>query len=402
MLGIGIFGEYIMKVFVVDNVHMIKDLEGNYYSPSIYDYNFLKRYLKVFDEVQFIGKVKKVVDLDREKYNLLTGEGVSIIELPWYQGFKQMLKKMPELLKIYKESCQNCDCIIFRVAQMESFFVYILGKRKKQPFAIEVVNDPATFIDMPAIFRICSIVLLKLMAKKARGASYVTEHFLQQKYPVNKKKGSFETFYSSIELKREDIFKEPLFYRGEKEKPFRIAHVSNAINTDIKGHSTLLKAVKKVLDDGYKIETICIGDGTKVEEYQNYCEMHKINDSVHFIGRVSNRGKLLEILRTCNLMVLPTKMEGLPRTIIEAMAVGLPCISTPVAGIPELLERKYLFAPDDWMGFALEIERLMETPLELYNMSVRNLSKSKEFISDNLEERRTWFYNKLREAVLSS
>jgi len=121
---------------------------------------------------------------------------------------------------------------------------------------------------------------------------------------------------------------------------------------------------------------------------------------VEFRGRISDRKKIFDILRSSNLMVLPTRMEGLPRTIIEAMAVGLPCISTPVAGIPELLDEKYLFDPDDYKGFANEIIRLMDSPEELFRMSRDNIEKAKQFSKTKLEIRRTWLYEKLKEDVL--
>ena len=81
------------------------------------------------------------------------------------------------------------------------------------------------------------------------------------------------------------------------------------------------------------------------------------------------------------------------------MAVGLPCLSTPVAGIPELLDEKYLFDPQDYRGFASKVEHLMNAPDELLKMSVENIEKAKAFTSDVLETRRTSFYKCLRESV---
>lgn len=383
-----------MRVFVVDNVHIVKDRNAVYYSPSIYNYSFLERYLKVFDEVRFIGKVKYVDEVDSTKYNILSGKHVEIVELPWYQGLFQMLQMLPSLISIYKKSCEGCDCYIYRVAQMESFFAYLFRDRKK-PYAIEVVNDPATFVDIPMVMRIFSIVMLKWIAANAQGASYVTKEYLQGKYPTAKSRhlDKFETYYSSVELSETDIYTDPLEYDGKSV--FRIVHVSNAINSDVKGHYTLLNAACKVIRDGKNIEIICIGDGSKIDEYKAFVNDKNISNRVHFIGRLHNRKELLDKLRSCNLLVLPTKMEGLPRTIIEAMAVGLPCISTPIAGIPEIIDRKYLFSPNDYNSFATEIERLIDHPQELFIMSKKNLLIAKSFTNLNLEKRRTWFYRQL-------
>ena len=384
-----------MKVFVVDNVHMIKDKDGRFYSPTIYDYAFLQRYLKAFDEVKFIGKVKHE-DVVGPNNKMLSGPNVEIVELPWYQGLGQMIRKFRKLRKIYREQSKDCDCYVFRVAQMESFFMYLFRKNKSAPYVLEVVNDPATFVDMPKPLKWFSVFMLRRMAKGAIGASYVTEKYLQSKYPLGKKK-RFESYYSSINLDVNQIASSPIQYAGNGV--FKIVHVSNAINTDIKGHYTLLKMTKDLLERGIKVEVLCVGDGTKVDEYREFVAQNGLTEVVRFIGRISSKDELLSILRNSNLMVLPTKMEGLPRTIIEAMAVGLPCLSTPVAGIPELLDEKYLFDPQDYRGFASKVEHLMNAPDELLKMSVENIEKAKAFTSDVLETRRTSFYKCLRESV---
>ena len=86
----------------------------------------------------------------------------------------------------------------------------------------------------------------------------------------------------------------------------------------------------------------------------------------------------------------------MPRVLIEAMAVGLPCLSTPVNGIPELLDAKYLFDPDDVEGFTNKIESLLHTPSELKEMSVNNLEHAQEYKDSVLQSRRDIFYKKLK------
>ena len=56
-----------MKVFLVDNAYLIKDLSGSYYSAGIYNNTFFERYLKVFEKMQFMAKIQLMEDLLEDK-----------------------------------------------------------------------------------------------------------------------------------------------------------------------------------------------------------------------------------------------------------------------------------------------------------------------------------------------
>lgn len=388
-----------MKVLVTDNAHLYKTPDGKYYTPTIYSYEFFKRYLSVFDEVRFVAKTKHVNSIDTSKHLLVSGDGLEIYELPWYQGLKGMLKNIFKLISRYRKVCNGCDCYIFRVAQIESYLTYAFGNRCKKPYAVEVVNDPDTFMDMNILSRWIATKMMRYIVKRANGASYVTKHYLQRLYPnkarlIGNKEKYFESYYSSIELMLNDI-RTPKKYEDTKSQ-FEIIHVSNAINNNIKGHKTFIEALKTVNYFGYNVIGCCIGDGNMVDEFKKYAEQLGIGEKVQFIGRLHSREQLLNRLSQSSLLVLPTFMEGLPRTIIEAMAVGLPCISTPIAGIPELLDQKYLFNPEDSNGFAKAIIHLIDNPNELEIMSKKNIEVSQMYTREKLQERRNKFYSRLR------
>lgn len=383
-----------MKVLIADNVHLVRTKDGEYYSPSIYSYDFFKRYLNVFDKVKCMGKTKYVNDIDTGNYLKVSGSGIEIVELPWYQGMKAMFCLLPKLIKIYRHAADDCDCCIYRIAQVESFLLYMFTKRKV-PFCVEVVNDPESFVDMPSYARKFSVYMTRKMTWKADGASYVTEHFLQNKYPSKAACGStrnFETYYSSIDLDEEDICKTPIEFDGGE---FTIVHVANAINSDIKGHTTLINAFSQINKEVPKTKLLIIGDGTKLDDYKMLVLNLGLTEKVTFTGRIKDKKELFSRLRQCNLMIMPTKMEGLPRTIIEAMSMGLPCLSSPTAGIPEILDDRYLFPTDDAEAFAKKTLDLITSPDELRQMSVDNIEKAKEYCKTIIEKRRTEFYVRL-------
>src|SRR5690606_13318041 len=103
-----------------------------------------------------------------------------------------------------------------------------------------------------------------------------------------------------------------------------------------------------------------------------------------------------------DLMLLPTRLEGLPRVIIESMAVGLPCLSTPIAGIPELIDSSFLFKYNDYEGFANKVIELFNHQEMMLDQSKRNIDKAKEFENTILQKRRTEFYNSFKEYLIQT
>ena len=271
-----------------------------------------------------------------------------------------------------------------------------LLRNRKYPYAVEMVNNPKTLEELSTFQKAINVLLVRRMIRKAAGVSYVTKKSLQADFPVIYSHQFVES-YSSVEIKNSDIVLPADKYKINST--LKIVHVSNAIESDGKGHTTLIDALKTVCEKGYSAEVYFVGAGTKVPDFETYAKQKGINDRVHFVGRISGHEEMFKFLKDCDLMVFPSKSEGLPRTVIEAMAVGLPCISSNVGGIPELLDKKYLFSPLDTDGFAMEICRLIDNPKELEEMSRENIRRAKDYSSDVLTKRRTAFYEKLKRCV---
>lgn len=120
-----------------------------------------------------------------------------------------------------------------------------------------------------------------------------------------------------------------------------------------------------------------------------------VADLIKFTGFM-NYSNMREVLRKADIAVFPTKAEGLPRVVIEAMAMGLPCLTTRVSGNPELIEDKFLFDYGD-VNAIVRIVTLLYCDPNLYcGTSVRNFNCSKEFKKEILDKKRKDFYDQLR------
>ena len=396
-----------MNVLVVADGHYYITPNGDVYADSVYDYNFYKRYLMSFDHVFAVIRASQVNEAPKNKRKS-SGEGITFLLLPQYQGPYQYVMKYFSIVRSVKKICtrKDIDRAIFRIPAATSNIVGRFFSKTKKPFAVEVVGDPWENFSPRAtgnkamlwIVRRWWTRAVRELCAKADGASYVTESHLQAKYPPRayseENCGCFTKHYSSVELP-DDSFAEPRTW-SEKDE-YLISHASNYFSDYGKGHKTLMDAVKKVNEAGYNVSLMFVGDGPLREEFERYAEANGISDKVNFLGRLANGDEVRRAIHNSDIFVLPTLSEGLPRVVLEAMAEGIPCLSSPTCGIPEILDKEYLydFADDD--GFARGIISLISNPEKMTELSRKNLEVAKQFSASVLNRRRKEFYDQLRD-----
>lgn len=92
-----------------------------------------------------------------------------------------------------------------------------------------------------------------------------------------------------------------------------------------------------------ELELRFIGDGGYRSTLTKMASDQGIADRVKFLGWLAAGPAVRAELDRADLFVLPSRTEGLPRALVEAMARGLPCIGSTAGGIPELLRRSTWF-----------------------------------------------------------
>lgn len=388
-----------MEVLVVADAHFYKTPDGKYWAKTIYGYHFWKRYLSVFDSVAVVSRTKRINKIDSNTYLRVDGPNLRVIELPFLRGMKQYIYSFSELKKTAKTAVEGVSTAIFRLPSVVADIVLDEYKKTGKPYAIEVVADPYDAYKSNKVAQKYYTNKLKRQTLNANGVSYVTQYYLQSKYPS--KAGvegetavNFESYYSTIDLRKDFFWKSRDF--ENKDEQYTIVHTSNSINSENKGHRTVIRTIQQLRENNYDVEVIFIGDGSKRKTFEQISKKYGVEKYVKFTGLLSSTEEVRKILLQGDIFLFPTEAEGLPRAIIEAMAVGLPCLSTPVNGIPELLSDKYLFHPSDVDGFTEKIIELINNPAELNKMSEENISNAKKYTIDKLSTRRNEFYMKLK------
>jgi glycosyltransferase involved in cell wall biosynthesis len=131
-----------------------------------------------------------------------------------------------------------------------------------------------------------------------------------------------------------------------------------------KGQAILLAAIDRLVRAKENILLRLVGDGPDRTELEREVSKRSLEKHVQFEGSV-NQDQILDYYRKAGIFVLASFAEGVPVVLMEAMAMEIPCVSTPVAGIPELIENGksgILVAPGDELALTDAIAQLLRDP----------------------------------------
>jgi colanic acid/amylovoran biosynthesis glycosyltransferase len=104
-----------------------------------------------------------------------------------------------------------------------------------------------------------------------------------------------------------------------------------------KGQAVLVEAARLLRDRGFDFQVLLLGGGEDLEAVGGMVKELRLADTVTLAGPVGH-ARVKEELAACDLFVLPSFAEGIPVALMEAMASGVPVVSTDIMGIPELVE----------------------------------------------------------------
>ena len=166
-------------------------------------------------------------------------------------------------------------------------------------------------------------------------------------------------------------------------KKYDIIFVGRLIKA--KGIDVLLKAIK-ILKEKYQkeIKAVIVGKGHLDEELKGLVVKLGIEKEVEFLGV---RRDIERLMKSTKLFVLPSRWEGMPLTILEAMSNGVGIISTRVGGIPEVIEHEkegILIPPEDPEALARAVIKLLEDRKLRVKLALNAYKKVKEKYSIEL------------------
>ena len=177
---------------------------------------------------------------------------------------------------------------------------------------------------------------------------------------------------------------------GASEDDFLVLSVGRLEQN--KNVETVIKALSFI--ENKKIKLVVCGDGELRESLQALAAEKGISDRVFFLG---NRSDMKDIYYAVDCFTLASYREGLSRSIMEAMACGLPCVVSKIRGNTDLVDVQggMLCAPSDCQAYSSAFETLYNDKDLRLSMAEHNHEKIILFGYDKVVEKMTGIYRKM-------
>jgi len=367
-----------------------------YYEPDSIKYygvhyndELINRYLYFGSQISFLMRKKEVDYATARNLSQITESNFSFIEIPNFKSIKTFFKNNIKARKIIKEQINNYDIIIIRLPSAAGSIALKYAKKMNKPVLIEFVScvfDALWNYDLRGkLIAHYKLFKYKKIMKQANHTIYVTNQFLQYRYPAKGKSISC----SNVELPplSNDILRKRLEKIQNHEGIFVLCTIA-ALDVPYKGQADVIKALGKLKKKGIFFKYILIGQG-KHEKIKKIIEKNDVEDLVEIVGTVFHN-KIFQLLKGVNVYIQPSRTEGLPRAVLEAMSMACPCLGSRVGGIPELLDGSCLFAPGDVNKIMYLLSGIDKNWL-LIN-ALRNFTRALEYQKPVLDAKRQSFY----------
>lgn len=326
----------------------VHDVKAEIYNGEVfarsYGYDIWKeRYLPNFDNIQVVFRTKQAERDLNGVSDKSSGPNVSFEDrVGMFLGpdvfFSNRIKS------ILRENIDAADAVIVRLDSFMGLQTIKECRKKNKPYMIELVGCAwDSFWNHGLSGKILAPYLFlrtKREVKNAPFVVYVTSEFLQRRYPTN----GVNTNISNVKLHAQgaEVLENRLRKISENGKKVVLGTAAN-VDIRYKGQQYVIEALgilKKQGITNFEYQILGAGDQSYLKDV---AKKNNVEDQVKLLGSYPHEKVFDWLKNELDIYVQPSLQEGLPRSVIEAMSVGLPCIGSDVAGIPELLDKEWVF-----------------------------------------------------------
>jgi glycosyltransferase involved in cell wall biosynthesis len=356
---------------------------------------FGSRYTEVFDQVYIMCRVH---DIEDDKTLPVGGQGVDVIALPPVHGWRGLVRYGPDIVRAFL-SIPRDAVVLLRVPGIYPILAWLILALRRQPYGVEAMADAdAQFTPgayqrrFRSFYRLVWTRMMRLQCRHAAASSYVTTKALQSQFPPGAGRPSFS--YTTLDLPEQSLVRRPRS-RASFDKPELTLINVAMMQKHLKGQDLIIRAVAQLAQSGLRLKLWLVGDGDTRGEFERLAAELGVSEHVRFLGRVQAGAEVFALLDQADIFVLPSRQEGLPRVVIEAMARSLPCFASALPGNHELLDREFLVRLDDEQDWVLKLRDALGRPEFLARASQVNLAAARRFTVGRIQPIRNQFYETL-------
>lgn len=267
----------------------------------------------------------KKKEIDKEiNYNVYIYKLLNLSPISFKLGLNRYVKKLDKAFKDYLKTNKKPDIIHAHVTVPAGYAACILGKKYNIPVVVtehcgnlerfyknDLFKDYGKFVLENSTYSTVSKYMKEIVLKYT-DECYIIPNLVDT-----------TPFNNNVKRKLNKTFKLVSVCALREGKRLDIA----------------FKAIKQLKEQGIKIHLDVIGDGFYENYYKQVCNDLNLNKEVTFLGR-KNKIEIAEILKKENALLISSELESFGIPGIEAMASGLPIISTDCLGPPEYINSK--------------------------------------------------------------
>ncbi|MGQ0844947.1 MAG: glycosyltransferase family 4 protein [Sporichthyaceae bacterium] len=312
---------------------------------------------------------------------------IEVAPLPHSVGPRRFVRSIPQLTVALYGPLRTAEQIVLRVPGPVTSIAAAWCRLLRRRYAVDVVSDlgevARSGVFGPWVARIAPIAAayIRWIVRGAAASRYVTSEALQRSYPPAP--GTPTAGISDVHLGPDGILDRPRSYRPGTQVLISVG----TMEVTYKAQDVLIDALALLLERGLDVSLTLVGDGRRRADFEAHARNACVAHRVEFAGNIPERVDLNALLDAASVFVMPSRVEGLPRAMVEAMARGLPAVGSDVGGIPELLEAEYIVGRDDVAALADAIAALIADPVAWEAQSARNLEAARAFEKTTLERR---------------
>lgn len=383
-------------------VHDVKaEIYNNEVFARSYGYDIWEeRYLPCFDSIQVVFRSKKTNSNLNGIVDKSSGPHVEFdTRIGMFKGPDVFISK--RIKNILREDISKADAVIVRLDSFMGLQTIRECQKINKPYMIELVGCAwDSFWNHGISGKLLAPYLFLRTKKEVYNAPfvvYVTSEFLQNRYPTK----GINTNISNVKLEKQnemDLENRLKKISGMSDKIV----LGTAANVDVryKGQQFVIEALGKLKEHGYdnfEYQILGAGDQTYLK---NVAKKYNVENQVVFLGSYPHEKVFSWLKNDLDVYIQPSLQEGLPRSVIEAMSFGLPCIGSDVAGIPELLDSSFVFSRK--RNKALSIAKLLNSisKKQLTIQAKRNFNEAKKYNYSLLLNNRYEILDKYKEYIL--